>query len=49
MLTKDHRKHIATGPGGFNCSCCDSDGRAHKKVRRTARRVEKQAWKKNLY
>lgn len=48
MLTKNYRKTHSGGPGGYKCTCCDSDGRKHAEVRRTARRVEKQAWKKEL-
>lgn len=47
MLMKQFRKKY-TGPGGYKCPCCDFDGRAHKAVRRSARRQEKAQWKKEV-
>lgn len=41
MLTKTNRY---TCPYGYKC--CDYDSRKHKEVRRTARRIEKQKWKR---
>lgn len=35
------------GPGGRNCSCCyPPPGKARKKDKRTAKRKERQAWRK---
>ena len=41
MLTKTNRY---TCPYGYKC--CDYDSRKHKQIRRTARRIEKQKWKR---
>jgi hypothetical protein len=44
MLLKSYRKSHRASCGSYKC--CDYDGRAHREVRRTARRVEKQDWRK---
>lgn len=38
-----------TGPGGRDCICCgQAPGVARKKARRTAKRRERQDWKRTL-
>ena len=36
------------GHGGRRCTCCDFPGSESKRVRRTIRRVEKAAWKREV-
>jgi hypothetical protein len=36
------------GPGGQRCACCTRLGRDRKRARRTARRVERRAWKREV-
>jgi len=43
MLTKANRY---TCPYGYKC--CDYDHRKHRQIRRTARRIEKQKWKREV-
>lgn len=38
-----------TGPGGRNCVCCgDAPGKARKIARRSAKRMERNEWKRSL-
>lgn len=42
-------KGCAYGPGGRDCVCCgDAPGKARKRSRRTAKRSERQVWRKDL-
>lgn len=45
LMTKSYRKS-KRAECAYGHGCCDHDGRPHKQVRRTARRVENAAWKK---
>lgn len=47
MLTTEYRRR-AHSTCAYGHKCCDNDGRSHREVRRTARRTEKQAWKREL-
>lgn len=36
------------GHGGRRCTCCDFPGSEAKRVRRSVRRIEKAAWRKEV-
>jgi hypothetical protein len=42
-------KSCPSGPGGRDCICCgDSPGKARTIARRSAKRVERNAWKREV-
>jgi len=43
-------KTVECGPGGRDCSCCyPAPGKARKADKRTAKRRERNEWKKDIH
>lgn len=41
--------HCPTGPGGKHCPCCgQAPGPKRRKARRTAKRIERRNWRRDI-